>query len=115
MATAPLSGFRQLRFRLGGSSTSRATRTWLSACSPGCLSTRDERGWRHKRLITDKAVASLIGAGFDARRAAADLVETLRALNDWPGRPGVVSLSGGRDSRIVFAAACAGDVACSTK
>ena len=82
---------------------------------PGCLSTRDERGWRHKRLITDKAVASLIGAGFDARRAAADLVETLRALNDWPGRPGVVSLSGGRDSRIVFAAACAGDVACSTK
>jgi asparagine synthetase B (glutamine-hydrolysing) len=82
---------------------------------PGCLSTRDERGWRHKRLMTDEAVASLIGAGFNARRAAADLVETLRALNTWPGRPGVVSLSGGRDSRVVFAAACAGDIACSTK
>ena len=82
---------------------------------PGCLSKRDERGWRHKRLLTDEAVASLVGAGFDVRRAAADLVETLRALNNWPGRPGVVSLSGGRDSRIVFAAACAGDIPCSTK
>ena len=82
---------------------------------PGCLSTRDERGWRHERLLTDETVASLVGAGLDARRAAADLVETLRALNNWPGRPGVVSLSGGRDSRIVFAAACAGDIACTTK
>ena len=81
---------------------------------PGCLSKRDERGWRHERLMTE-AVASLVGAGLDVRGAAADLIETLRALNNWPGRPGVVSLSGGRDSRIVFAAACAGDIACSTK
>ena len=47
----------------------------------------------------------LIGRGLDARKAADDLVETTRALMDWPGRPNVVPVTAGRDSRLVLAAA----------
>jgi hypothetical protein len=42
---------------------------------------------------------------FDADRAAALLVALTRALADWPGRPNVVPVTGGRDSRLVLAAA----------
>lgn len=51
------------------------------------------------------AAAASCGAGFDARRAAALLVEAVRALADWPGRPSLVPVTGGRDSRLVLAAA----------
>jgi hypothetical protein len=49
--------------------------------------------------------AALCGAGFDADRAAALLVSAVRALADWPGRPSLVPVTGGRDSRLVLAAA----------
>jgi hypothetical protein len=55
-------------------------------------------------------VAPLIGAGLDPERAAALLVAATRALADWPGRPNVVPITGGRDSRLVLAAALAGGV-----
>lgn len=45
------------------------------------------------------------GVGFDAERAARLLVAAVRALADWPGRPNVMLVTGGRDSRLVFAAA----------
>ena len=45
------------------------------------------------------------GAGFDPARAARLLVEGTRALADWPGRPNVVLVTGGRDSRLILAAA----------
>lgn len=45
------------------------------------------------------------GKGFSADRAARLLVAAVRALADWPGRPNVVLVTGGRDSRLVFAAA----------
>ncbi|MDX6664920.1 MAG: hypothetical protein QOG68_1126 [Solirubrobacteraceae bacterium] len=49
--------------------------------------------------------AGLCGAGFDPDRAARLLVAGTRALADWPGRPNVVLVTGGRDSRLVLAAA----------
>jgi hypothetical protein len=45
------------------------------------------------------------GKGFSAERAARLLVAGVRALADWPGRPNVVLVTGGRDSRLVLAAA----------
>lgn len=51
-----------------------------------------------------------MGGGLDAEAAANALVETLRALADWPGRPNVVPLTGGRDSRVVLAAARAAGI-----
>lgn len=45
------------------------------------------------------------GSGFDPDRAARLLTEGTRALADWPGRPNVVLVTGGRDSRLILAAA----------
>jgi hypothetical protein len=42
---------------------------------------------------------------FDPDRAAALLVAAVRALSDWPGRPNVVPVTAGRDSRVILAAA----------
>jgi hypothetical protein len=50
-------------------------------------------------------VAPLLGAGFDADRAAAVLTAAVAALAQWPGRPSVVPVTAGRDSRLVLAAA----------
>nr|MDQ6915640.1 hypothetical protein [Actinomycetota bacterium] len=45
-------------------------------------------------------------------RAAGDLVAALSAGADWPGRPKVLQLSGGRDSRLILGAALAAGVDC---
>ncbi len=55
-------------------------------------------------------VAGLLGAGFDAERAAATAAASVRALADWPGRPSVVPVTGGRDSRLVLGAALAAGI-----
>jgi hypothetical protein len=47
---------------------------------------------------------------FDPDRAASILVATVRALADWPGRPSVVPVTAGRDSRLVLAAALAAGI-----
>lgn len=65
---------------------------------------------RQTELLGLERIAALPGAGFDARRAARLLVAATGALADWPGRPNTVQLSGGRDSRLVFAAALAAGV-----
>jgi hypothetical protein len=52
----------------------------------------------------------LPGGGFDVERAATRLVAATRALADWPGRPNVVPVTGGRDSRLVLAAALAAGI-----
>jgi len=51
------------------------------------------------------SLAASFGAGLDPDRAAGDLVESVRAAADWPGRPNIVFLSGGLDSRLILAAA----------
>lgn len=56
------------------------------------------------RLPTEEIV-SMIGAGLDPRAAARTLVAAMRGLADWPGRPSVVPVTGGRDSRLVLASA----------
>ncbi|GAC1523203.1 MAG: hypothetical protein NVS2B6_08830 [Thermoleophilaceae bacterium] len=61
---------------------------------------------RTQRAIGTEAPAA-IGKGFDARRAAVTLTQATAALADWPGRPSVVPLTGGRDSRLVLAGALA--------
>jgi hypothetical protein len=51
-----------------------------------------------------------LGRGLEAEAAANTLIETVRALADWPGRPNVVPVTGGRDSRVVLAAARAAGI-----
>ena len=48
---------------------------------------------------------ALIGAGLDPEAAADELTDVTRTLMDWPGRPNVVPVTAGRDSRLVLAAA----------
>jgi hypothetical protein len=55
-------------------------------------------------LLPLDRVAALPGAGFEPESAARVLVATTAALADWPGRPSVLQLSGGLDSRLLFAA-----------
>ena len=50
-------------------------------------------------------VVGVIGRGLDAPAAATDLVETTRTQMNWPGRPSVVPVTAGRDSRLALAAA----------
>jgi len=59
----------------------------------------------HQELLPADRVARLYGAGLDEQRAARTLVGTLDALSDWPGRPQQLPLTGGRDSRLILAAA----------
>jgi hypothetical protein len=65
----------------------------------------DGRGAPRRELLPVSAIASLSGRGLDAGAAAATLGELTAALADWPGRPSVVPVTGGRDSRVVLAAA----------
>lgn len=58
-----------------------------------------------RELLPPDRIAAMAGAGFDPDAAARVLVESVRALADWPGRPSVVPVTGGRDSRLVLAAA----------
>ena len=60
---------------------------------------------KRAELLPLPQIASLLGAGFDAERAADVVGAGLRALADWPRRPSVVPVTGGRDSRLVLGAA----------
>jgi hypothetical protein len=59
----------------------------------------------HREHLPASGKEALFEQGFRAEAAARTLVALIRALSDWPDRPSVVSLTGGRDSRLVFAAA----------
>jgi hypothetical protein len=59
----------------------------------------------HRQLLPTSVMGSFFESGFVAEAAARTLVATVRALTDWPGRPSSISVTGGRDSRLVFAAA----------
>ena len=66
----------------------------------------DEDGREHRReLLAVSDIAGYCGRGLDAGEAAGVLGELTGALADWPGRPSVVPVTGGRDSRLVLAAA----------
>ena len=55
-------------------------------------------------------IAAMAGAGFEVEPAVRDLVAATAALANWPGRPVLLQLSGGQDSRLVLAAALAADL-----
>jgi hypothetical protein len=60
--------------------------------------------------LPDDEVVSYFGAGSDPREAAKILVASLEGLADWPGRPNLVPITAGKDSRLVFAAALNADM-----
>jgi hypothetical protein len=64
----------------------------------------------HRELLPSSATEAFFERGFLAEAAAQTLVALVRALSDWPDRPSVVPLTGGRDSRLVFAAALQAEV-----
>jgi hypothetical protein len=66
--------------------------------------------WAGVRRLPPPDVDVPVGAGFDAARAAASLVASVRALADWPARPSIVPVTGGRDSRLVLGAAVAAGI-----
>lgn len=68
------------------------------------------RGPRCHEQLPAAEIAAMLGAGLDRKRAARTLVAATRALADWPGRPSVVPVTGGRDSRLVLAAALAAGI-----
>jgi len=63
-----------------------------------------------RELLPSAEVARLPGGGFDPFDHGRLLVALLEALSDWPGRPNLIPITGGRDSRLVFAAALHADV-----
>ena len=56
-------------------------------------------------LVPARSIGLLLNRGFNVNAATRTLLAAARALSDWPGRPSYVALTGGRDSRLVFAAA----------
>jgi hypothetical protein len=64
-----------------------------------------------RQTLTDEDIGRHFRAAADPRGAARDLVAMVTALADWPGRPLHLELTGGRDSRLVLAAALAGRLA----
>jgi hypothetical protein len=58
-----------------------------------------------RTLLAPAEIAEMYGAGADLDEAASLLVQALDGLTGWPGRPDVIGLSGGRDSRLILAAA----------
>jgi hypothetical protein len=61
-------------------------------------------------LLPARSVERLLNRGFDADSAAKKLLATVHALADWPDRPSYLGLTGGRDSRLVFAAALQSEI-----
>jgi hypothetical protein len=79
-------------------SVERVPRGAVHRFAPGSPPSRRE-------LLPDARIVAMCGAGLDAGAAARTLVAALRGLAGWPGRPDVVPVTGGRDSRLVLAAA----------
>jgi hypothetical protein len=75
----------------------RVQRGVVLSLSPG--------GERRQALLELERIVSLPGVGLDSERAATELIALIAALAQWPGRPNVLPLTGGRDSRVILAAA----------
>jgi hypothetical protein len=97
-----------LRVARGGSRSMRAP--VLASLLGGGWSLSGDPVWEGIDRIQPARPRPEPGSGFDADRAAALLVAAVRALADWPGRPSVVPVTGGRDSRLVLGAALAAGI-----
>ncbi len=78
--------------------------TGVRRIPPGWRAYRPDEPPRDLPLLGLDEIARWFGAGLDGSRAAHTLTALTRALGDWPGRPSVVPVTGGRDSRVVLAA-----------
>lgn len=63
---------------------------------------------RHQ--LPAEEIVGTVGQGLEQAAAAAVLSSTVGALADWPGRPSLVPVTGGRDSRLVLGAALAAGI-----
>jgi hypothetical protein len=82
----------------------------VSRMAPGARLELSPQGEREERELGDAEVAALCGRGLDPAAAARDLVTAVCELADG-ARPSVVPVTGGRDSRLVLAAALAAGIA----
>ena len=96
-----LASFAACGWSLGGQPPWREVRR----LPPGMLHRFQPAGESQTELLRVETVESSFGGGFDASAAAKILVETVSALANWPDRPSFVPVTGGRDSRLIFAAA----------
>jgi hypothetical protein len=67
-----------------------------------------EGKWTDKELFPVEDIGGMFGKHQSATEAGRVLSSATRALGDWPERPIVVSVTGGQDSRLVFAAGLRG-------
>ena len=58
-----------------------------------------------RELAPVAELVALFGRGSSPTETAATLVASIRAAADWPGRESIVTVTGGRDSRLVLAGA----------
>ena len=72
---------------------------------PGTVLRLGANGEERRSLISRDELAALPGRGLDPGAAARRLTAATAALADWPGRPNVVPVTGGYDSRVVLGAA----------
>jgi hypothetical protein len=61
--------------------------------------------WTQRDTFPDERIGEMFSVEGSSRDASQVLTSVTRALGDWAGRPVFVSVTGGRDSRLVFAAA----------
>ena len=79
----------------------------IERVEPGTVLRLTPDGESRCRLLPPDELARLPGRGLDAEAAARRLTAATAALADWPGRPNVVPVTGGHDSRMVLGAALA--------
>jgi hypothetical protein len=77
----------------------------IERVEPGVVLRLTADGEERRRLFPAEELAHLPGRGLDADAASRRLTAATAALADWPGRPNVVPVTGGHDSRIVLGAA----------
>jgi hypothetical protein len=113
-ALRELSGDRGLRLDsvaglVGGGWPLEGHPVWggLSRVEPGAVIRLSRDGEASRSPLPARELARMPGRGLDAEAAARRLTAATAALSDWPGRPAVVPVTGGRDSRVVLSAALA--------
>lgn len=79
----------------------------IDRVEPGTVVRLTRDGETRHRMLSSEQVARFPGQGLDPEAAARRLTAATAALADWPGRPDVVPVTGGRDSRLVMGAALA--------
>ena len=77
----------------------------IERIGPGAVLRLTADSEQRRQLLPCDEIAALPGKGLDTERAARRLTAATAALADWPGRPNVVPVTAGYDSRVVLGAA----------